>query len=223
MAQMLLVNPKKRRRKKSAARKVASNPKKRRSSRKRKASASGRKRRSISFRRNPLRIGGGMVNRVINNQLKPAAIQAGGALAVDVAFGYLGGYLPPALSSGMLRHVTKAAGAILLSTVAANVIKSSTANEMAKGALTVVLHDVGKELAAQFAPSLPLSYYGSSPVLRLSAYTRRRSGISASPSTEAGGPARIYQLPNRLPSMALTGGVKRTGFSMYQRTGMSGR
>jgi hypothetical protein len=174
MAQLMLVsNPSKRR--KSASKKTAS---RRRKSAKRKTS-SRRSSRSLTFKRNPIRARS-LMNRVLDQQLMPAAKQAAGALAVDVAFGYLGSFIPAQLSTGALRHVTKAAGAIVLSAIAANFVKSSTANEMAKGALTVTLHDAAKEMIAASVPGVPLGFYASgvlTPPARLGMF-RRRSSLS---------------------------------------------
>lgn len=107
------------------------------------------------------------VKSLINQQLIPAAKQAGGALAADVAFGYVGGMLPDALTAGNMRHVTKGAFAIALSAITSSVFKAKWAHDIALGSLTVTLHDAGKELIASAAPSLPLGdigYYSASPV-----------------------------------------------------------
>lgn len=180
MPQLMLVsNPSKRR--KSARKKSVSKRRKSSGSSRRRAS----RRKSLTFRSNPIRVRG-MMSRVVDQQLMPAAKQAAGALAVDVVFGYIGSYLPAQLSTGALRHMTKAAGAIVLSAVAANFVKSSTANEMAKGALTVTIHDAAKELLASAVPGVPLGFYTSgvvTPPARLSGRLRRSSlGYFQTPS-----------------------------------------
>lgn len=175
----LVSNPSKRRR---GRKKTASG--KRRKSAKRSTAKRSSRRKSLKFRSNPIRTRG-MMNRVVDQQLIPAAKQAAGALAVDVAFGYLGAYIPAQLSTGVLRHVTKAAGAILLSAVASNFVKSSTANEMAKGALTVTLHDAAKEILAGTLPGVPLGFFTSgyvTPPARLGASRRRSLGMYQSAS-----------------------------------------
>lgn len=203
---VLLVNksPRKKRRKSTAA----SRKKTRTVSRRRAAP----KRKARTYRRNP--IGGGMVNRVIERQLKPAAIQAGGALAVDVAFGYLGSYLPAQLTTGMVRHFTKGVGAVLLSTLAANFVRSSTANDMAKGALTVILHDTLKESLQTFAPQLPLGYFSPAPVLRNS---NRSLGLYTRAGNRSGMPSA-----NLLPAPSITGNptlsrVRKGDLGLYTR------
>ena len=171
----LVSNPAKRR-----GRKKKTSSKKRRTAKRSVARRSSRK--SLKLRSNPIRLGGsGFVSRAVNQQLVPAAKQAAGALAVDVAFGYAGSFIPAQFTTGALRHVTKAVGAIALSAVAANFIKGSTANEMAKGALTVVLHDAAKELMAASMPGIPLGFFSSgyvaTPMARLGGFRRRSLGM----------------------------------------------
>jgi hypothetical protein len=175
MPQLMLVNPAKRRksRKKTSSRKrrsrVRRNPVKRAVARRSPSKARRVSRRK--YRRNPIKIGGrGMLKRTINQQVMPAVTQAGGALAVDLGYGYLSGYLPAMLTTGMARHATKGVMAVLLSTIAANFVKSSTANAMAVGALTVTIHDAAKEVLATAAPQLPLGYYNPGYVQSLSYY-----------------------------------------------------
>lgn len=117
------------------------------------------------------------IKNAIDNQLKPAAMQAAGALALDVGMGYFGGYLPAQLNSGMARHATKGVIAMILGYVAANFVGNQTANTMVKGALTVTLHDAGKDTLAQFAPSLPMGYYNPAPVLNYYSSDNGNGGI----------------------------------------------
>ena len=192
MAQMMLVNPSKRKGKKMATRKrrtpaqkrataklVAFN-KKRRAPAKRKTPArkttarkapakratTRRRTTPTKYRRNPAprRTRKNMIQNIVEKQLKPAAIQASGALMLDVGYGYLGGYIPDVLNQGMMRHATKGVVAIALGFVASNFIKAGTANELAKGAMTVTLHDAMKEAVETYAPQVPLGYYNASPV-----------------------------------------------------------
>jgi hypothetical protein len=207
-SQMLIVgNPSKRRRKKkTSSRKVATA----RPASKRKAKKTRARKRTRLVHRNPIKLfSGGIMKRVVNDQLKPAAIQATGALLVDAGYGFAGKFLPVQLTAGNMSHVTKGALAILLSTVAANlkIVGAGVASQLARGSLTVVLHDVGKDLIGQFAPSIQLGYYNSSPVMsRLSGF-RRRSALS-------GAPATLYRTPATFPSMSTTG-INRTGIGVY--------
>lgn len=109
----------------------------------------------------------GMVANIVDRQLKPAAIQASGAIGLDVIYGYFGNFIPAQLNSGMLRHVTKGVVALGMGFVVSNFMKNATANEMSKGALTVVMHDAFKEALSQWMPTIPLGdvgYYNASPV-----------------------------------------------------------
>jgi hypothetical protein len=186
MPQLMLVNPAKRRksrrktssRKKRSTRRMRRNPIARASTRRNPVKRVRRRK----YRRNP--IGGKLsMRKVLNTQVMPALTQAGGALAVDLGYGYLSGYLPAMLTTGAARHATKGLMAILLSTVAANFVKSTTANQMAVGALTVTIHDAAKEVLATTMPSLPLGYYNYAPVQGLNYYTQpaltASSGLNA--------------------------------------------
>lgn len=117
-----------------------------------------------------------MVQNIINRQLQPAAIQAGGALGLDVIMGYFGNFIPAQFNQGMMRHVTKGVVALGMGFVVSNFVRNQTANEMSKGALTVVMHDAFKEALQQWMPAIPLGcdtadmgYYNPSPVYQPSA------------------------------------------------------
>lgn len=109
----------------------------------------------------------GMAQRIIRNQLQPAAVQAGGALLLDIGYGYFGSYIPAQFNTGMLRHATKGVIAIGLGWVAQNFMRNETANQLATGALTITMHDAMKEMMANFMPNIPLGdvgYWNASPV-----------------------------------------------------------
>ena len=154
MAQLMLINPakrpSKRRRKsgrtaaqKAATRKMLAANRARRGSvapkRRRRnplaASAVHRVTRRTRRARNPIGMTG------IMGSITDAAIGAGGALAVDMAFNYLP--LPVNLKTGMAGTAAKAATAILLGTVGRKVL-GRTAGKMAAGALTVIAYDAMK-------------------------------------------------------------------------------
>ncbi len=111
------------------------------------------------IRHNPLRLGGG---GIFGQLMMPAATAAVGALALDVAFGYLP--LPANLRTGPLQLVTKTVGAIGLTFIASKVVSKSTAQAMGVGALTVVFHDVMKSFIVKTMPTLKmdgLGYYSA--------------------------------------------------------------
>ena len=191
MSEVLFVNPRRRRRKarKAAPRKRA---KRRRNPgfalpavnpRRRKRRASGRRRRvSSRRRRNPalrLSVGG------IQGQVMGAVPGAVGALALDVAMGYIP--LPANLKAGILSYVVKGAAAVALGMVASKVVKPSTAAKMTEGALTVMLHGILKTATARFAPQIAMGEYegaGWEPSEPLGAYLDNQAtlpDVQASP------------------------------------------
>lgn len=123
------------------------------------------------------------LKNVVKNQLKPAVVQASGALVLDLGYGYLGGYIPDMLNTGMAKHATKGVIAIALGMVAGNFIKNDTANKLALGAMTVTMHDAVKEAMQTYMPSVPmgcsntgdLGYYSPSPVVSMDAYVNDTS------------------------------------------------
>lgn len=191
MQEVMLVNPTKSRAKKSTKRKA---PAKRRTTTTRKApakrQASRRQFRRRTYRQNPAPRT--IMRRVIDRQVRPAAVQAVGALGVDYAYGWGSQYLPENLTTGMIRHLTKGAGAVALSTLAAGYMNTTTANELAKGSLTVIMYEAGKE--AMESAGLPMGYYSASPVMR-----RRRS-------------MGYYQRPGGRRLQASTSRAARMGF-----------
>lgn len=154
-AKLVALNRSKRRRsnpsRAAAYRQVAtmSNPIKRRRRRRNPLSTVARRR--VARRRNP-------INGGISRMVMPAVTGAAGALALDVAFGYLP--IPATLKAGPLRHIVKAAGAIGLSIIAGKVVKKSTAEAMGIGALTVIAHDMAKEAVTKFAPQVKMDGVG---------------------------------------------------------------
>jgi hypothetical protein len=159
---MLLVNPKRRstRRRKNPTRAKRRTPA-RRSTRTTARRTSGnvrrRQRRAAPARRrrrsNPARRG------MMGTYFRPALMGAGGAVGIDVLMGYAP--LPDALSSGMARHATKAAAAIGVGMFLPQlgIVKRATAEEMARGALTVYAADALREGVATYLPDVPLGYY----------------------------------------------------------------
>jgi hypothetical protein len=104
-------------------------------------------------RRNPI---GGLSGGIVNRMLMPAVTAAGGALALDLAWGYLP--IPANLKVGSLQYVAKAAGAVAIGTLGAKVMKRHTAEAMAVGALTVVFHTAARDLISKMLPSVHLGY-----------------------------------------------------------------
>jgi len=97
---------------------------------------------------------GGMAKMAMSS-----AVAAGGALSLDLAWGFLP--LPDAVKLGPMRHVAKGAGAIALGILAGFVVKKETANALATGAMTVVMYNAARELLANVAPQIALGEYMS--------------------------------------------------------------
>jgi len=148
MAEVLMINPKKRR-KTTKKRKKTMAVSKHRS--RRKTTVARKRRRNPSARKSRGLAG------IVNNTLIPSATAAGGALALDVAWGMLP--IPENLKTGPIRHVAKAAGAVGIGMLAGMFAKASTANLIATGAMTVVMHGAGKEMLSKIAPNLTLGDY----------------------------------------------------------------
>lgn len=156
MAELMLVNPRKRRARRKTttrkARRVSAMP----------VATPRRRRRATStltrYRRNPIRrLRRGGMGGIVNNVLMPAATAAGGALALDVAWSYLP--IPDNIKSGPLRYAAKGVGALALGFLAANFVKKETADRLALGAMTVVMHDAARDMMGRFMPQIPLSMY----------------------------------------------------------------
>lgn len=96
---------------------------------------------------------GGIVDQII----MPAGIGAGGALTLDLIWGYLP--IPAVVKVGPMRHAAKGVGAIGLGMLAGMVLKKDTANALALGAMTVVMYNAAREAVASFAPNIALGEY----------------------------------------------------------------
>lgn len=147
MAEMLLMNPVKKRRKK---RKTTAKKK----PVKRRALSTVTKRRSTTrrYRKNPARR---KMGNIINDTIMPSAVAAGGALGLDMMMAYLP--IPENLKTGPMQHLVKGAGAIGMGMLAGMFLKPKTAELITTGALTVVIHNAGKDAIQKFAPDVRLS------------------------------------------------------------------
>ena len=189
--EILLVNPRRRRGRRTAAQKratrkmIAANrrPRRRRPARRRnpigpyarKANPRRRRRRNLTIettaqrraarnnprrrRRNPrARFN---VQQMVNQLVIPAATAGGGAVLLDVLWGFVP--LPPEVKTGPMRHVAKGLGAIVLGQLVGMVGTKRMGDTMALGALTVTFHAAFREMTAQFMPQIPLGYYSPGP------------------------------------------------------------
>lgn len=169
--ELLLVNPRKRRKmsalqrkyfgKKRRRRARASSPKRRR--RRSVARLAPRRRRSVAvrhrrrLRRNPsLR---GLTGSVLPT-IKAGVIGALGALGLDVLTGFAAPKLPAQLQSGYGLTAVKVLGAVLVGMAGGYALRGR-GSDLAKGAMTVVLHDELKAMVATQFPGVPLGEYFS--------------------------------------------------------------
>lgn len=167
MGQLMLVNPRKRRktrRKPTAKRKVTV--------RRRATPARRRKTTRVTRRRrNPI-----TTKNIVDSQITPALTAASGALGLDILLGFMP--IPDQFKIGPFRHVIKGAGAIVMGMVASQFLTKKTAEQMATGALTVVMHDAMKEVAQNAMPNLPLGYYNAGlPVNGMGEYVNGLNGL----------------------------------------------
>jgi len=111
-----------------------------------------RRYRSRARRRNPISMGG------IGGMFMPAFKGALGSIVADFAVAKL---IPDTLvSNPWMRYAVRGAAAIGLSMVGTLVVNRATANQMASGALTVVLRDMVSDLAGTAGLSLSgMGYY----------------------------------------------------------------
>jgi hypothetical protein len=149
------------RRKRGGARRSTPRPARKTTAR----AASRRVRRNPAPRRRTRRVrrnvigGRRMTMRTMQAQLfMPALHGTAGSLVVDGVFGALP--LPENMKTGYARHGIKAVFAVLLAHLGSQFFRPATAINMGVGSLTVTGHEIGRELAAQFAPALPLDGLG---------------------------------------------------------------
>lgn len=119
----------------------------------------------VVYKRNPLPP---RAKGIFAENIKPALIGAGGALVLDLAFAKLP--IPAALKVGIVRHPVKGLGAIGLGMAAEKLgVKHDTAVALARGALTVVVHDAAKDLIRTSFPQLALEAYDADALAELAA------------------------------------------------------
>ena len=87
----------------------------------------------------------------ITSQLAPAAYGAGGAIALDVALGYIP--LPPMLKTGYAKHAVKIVGALGIGMLAGKFLPGN-AKAIGSGALTVAMYGLLKDVLVKFAPQV---------------------------------------------------------------------
>lgn len=102
------------------------------------AAAASRAGRALRHRR-PNPIGG-----FVKDTLMPSIVGGAGALALDVAVGVLP--LPPAMKTGPMAPLVKAAGAVGIGMLAGQLLGRRTGEQVAAGALTVTVYNVARQM-----------------------------------------------------------------------------
>ncbi len=174
-AQLMLVNPRRRTKKRRTAAQKAATRKmiaaNRRGKRRRNPAPPGavlkRKRRRTSVISNPRRrrrtqrrsARQFFTQSNMTDFAFAATVGASGAIALDVALGFMP--LPAMFKVGIPGKIAKGVAAIAMGAVAnmSGLVRTSTARDMTVGALTVQFVGIGRELLAQFAPGVALSAY----------------------------------------------------------------
>ena len=210
MAELLLLNPRKRRGKKRRARRASG---KRRRHRRHAAVVAPRRRRRRSHRRS----GGTRVLRMMNprhrrkgrrrnpirlnvmNTVTDAAYGAAGALALDFAMGYLP--LPSFFQTGAGNYAAKGGIAIGLGLLADKVLKVKKAQDIANGALTVVLHEAARAGLANFAPNISAKLGDLTYTSLPGAYTTPGNIVGMAGLTTLRGPQGTPAMPGDTSSL----------------------
>lgn len=121
----------------------------------------------------------------LKKALLPAAIGAGGAIALDIGLSYVP--LPAFLQSQWAKVGVQIAGSIALGMIAGKLLGAEKGKIAAGGALTVVAYNVIRGLVKQFAPSLP-GLSGDYADMSVGAYMPGLSGgISPAPMLQGMG------------------------------------
>ena len=155
----------------AANRRTSSNPRKRRTRRAAPAAVASvrrRARRSVARARSSVsRYMGGSVQKNAMGLLKTGVVGAGGALAVDVAAGFIMPMLPAMVgnklnadgSNNYLYFAAKSALAVGVAVLGAKVMKRETAHALAAGSITVTAYDLLKPMVQSVLPaSMNLGY-----------------------------------------------------------------
>jgi hypothetical protein len=207
MSQLLLINPRRKRRH-SKRRARARNPKRRhvarsvtrRTYRRRARAVNPRRRRHHVARfRNPVRRrrvsrrgGRGFSVKGLTSSIMPAAVGAVGAVGLDVAYGYLGGFLPASVSGNVyLSAAVKLAGAYGLGVLAGKVMGQEKGRAVTLGAMTVVSYGIIKSLVAQFAPNVPGLHGYPDGFQGMGAYMPNLSGYNPAPLLKGPAPSAL--------------------------------
>jgi hypothetical protein len=174
MSEVLFINPRHKRRthKRKARSSMRKNP--RRAHRRSHESHATRVRaarkgwRHRKLHRNPRRArrsrGGTVgVKGFMGHTVIPAAVGATGAVALDVALGFLP--IPDTFKTGMMKPVIGLLGALGMGMIAAMVVGRRQGAAVALGGATVVMYNTIKPIIQSAAPNVPMAGLGAYPSL----------------------------------------------------------
>jgi hypothetical protein len=147
------INPRPRRRSSSRA-VVVSRPARRRSPRRYARAITYRARKGFGGR---VRSTGLKIAGLIPDKIIPAMVGAGGALLIDMGWGYIP--IPAALQTGPLAPLTRIAAILAAGYLAKFVAGEKYAQEFTVGGLTVTIYDLAKTWMQTNVPSVPLSAF----------------------------------------------------------------
>lgn len=99
-------------------------------------------------RRNPIKID------ALKSVIMPAAVQAGGGLAINLLMSYVTPYLPAQLKTGVAKDAVTLAAAVGLAMFGGKFISRGMAKDLAQGAATITLYNLAKSSVTQMAPAI---------------------------------------------------------------------
>lgn len=109
-----------------------------------------------SYRRNPIRLGGkGGIN--IASMIMPGILVGAGAVGAEMLMGYLP--LPPMLTTGPARYITKGVISVAAGALIAKFINKKAGEAFATGGIAIAAHDAIKASITNFMPGAKFGQY----------------------------------------------------------------
>lgn len=104
--------------------------------------------RIVRRRRNPIKA------NMIMGVIKPAAIQAGGGLGLNLIMSFLTSYLPDSLKTGPGRSAIELAVAVGIGAFGGKVVSRGLAKDLAQGAATITMYNLAKTSIQKASPEI---------------------------------------------------------------------
>lgn len=141
-----------------------------------------------TYKRNPLpprvKAHAAEAGGILQANLIPAAMGAGAALGFDLIWGKLP--IGDKLRTGNLKYPVKIIGALALGMAAERLLPDEHKHHavtLARGPLTVILHDFGKDFVAKNYPTLTLAAYEADALAEIMAEQDHGAAFLPSPTT----------------------------------------